>query len=261
MFNLFSKKSDEKPSDVKAIREALIVFIKQELQKLEGGEGKNIRGMHLFICCAPIEKYLFESAVYMDEDSRFKNDVQRVADDFALDLPEKWTMEVTFTEQLPEAMIHMEGLDVALQIKTQEHVVAEKPATAFVKILNGEAEQKVYQLSAGEGRINIGRDHKAQVRDGHIRLNKIAFPSDSKDESNKYVSRQHAHIEWNEDLEAFMLFADEGGVPPGNKVKISSNHGNKPVKMTFTELGHQLREGDQIILGDAAVLEFSYHSD
>lgn len=261
MFNFFNKQSAEKPNDVKAIREALIVFIKQELQKLEGGEGKNVRGLHLFIVSVPVERYLYESAVYADEDSRFKNEVQRVADDFAIDLPEKWTMEVTFADELPPDLILMQGLDVALQIKTPEHVTTEKPALAYIRILNGEAEQKVYELSAKDGRVNIGRDKKAQVRDGHIRLNQIAFPSESKDEGNRYVSRQHAHIEWNADLQAFMLFADEGGVPPGNKVKISSNIENKPIKMTFTELGHQLREGDQIILGDAAVLEFSYHSD
>jgi hypothetical protein len=261
MFNLFSKTPAEKPSDVKAIREALIVFIKQELQKLEGGEGKNVKGLHLYIVCAPVERYLYDSAVYAEEENRFKKEVQRVADDFAIDLPKKWTMEITFCDAVPPDMIRMELMDVALQIKTQEHVVTEKPALAYIRVLNGQAEQKEYQLSAKDGRINIGRDKKAQVRDGHIRLNQIAFPSESTDEGNKYVSRQHAHIEWNAEAEAFMLFADEGGVPPGNKVKISSTTGNKPVKMTFTELGHQLREGDQIILGDTAVLEFSYHPD
>lgn len=261
MFNLFSKKPAEKPNDVKAIREAIITFIKQELQKLEGGEGKNIKGLQLFMACMPGEKYLYESAVYMEDETRFKNDVQRVADDFAIDLPEKWTLEVAFCEMLPLDLIRMELLDVALQIKTPEHLSNEKPALAYIRVLNGEAEKKTYQLSAKGGKINIGRDHKAQVRDGHIRLNQIAFPSESMDQSNKYVSRQHAHIEWNGEAQAFMLFADEGGVPPGNKVKISSTTSANPVKMNFTELGHQLREGDQIILGDAAVLEFSYHSD
>ncbi|RZL18771.1 MAG: FHA domain-containing protein, partial [Pedobacter sp.] len=49
MFNLFNKNTPEKPQDVKAIREALLVFIKQELQKMEGGEGKHIKGFQLYI--------------------------------------------------------------------------------------------------------------------------------------------------------------------------------------------------------------------
>lgn len=55
-----------------------------------------------------------------------------------------------------------------------------------------------------------------------------------------------------------MLFADDGGVPPRNKVKIRSKTDHNPVKLTFTELGFILNEGDQIILGESAVLEFSY---
>jgi len=33
------------------------------------------------------------------------------------------------------------------------------------------------------------------------------------------------------------------------------------IKMQATEVGHRLEEGDQIILGDAAVLEFSYFGE
>lgn len=58
-----------------------------------------------------------------------------------------------------------------------------------------------------------------------------------------------------------MLFADDGGVPPRNKVKVRSVKEHNSVKLTFTELGHALHEGDQIILGESAVLEFSYHSN
>ena len=49
MFNLFNKSTPEKPQDVKAVREALLLFIKQELQKMEGGEGRHIKGFELSI--------------------------------------------------------------------------------------------------------------------------------------------------------------------------------------------------------------------
>jgi hypothetical protein len=79
---------------------------------------------------------------------------------------------------------------------------------------------------------------------GFFRKNFIAF-KDS-DEKNRAVSRQHAHIEWDPDSGAFFLFADDGGVPPGNKIKVRTT-GGAPVKLMTTKLGHRLQEGDQVI--------------
>jgi hypothetical protein len=259
MFNLFNKSEPEKPQDVKAIREAFLVFIKQELQKMEGGEGKHIKGFQLYICCPPSEEFMYESAVFSAEEGRFKNEVQRIADDFAIDLPDLWTMETIFVEELPERGIKMDQLNAALYVKLPEHVSVIKSGTAYIKVLTGEAEQSLYTIKSGDGRINIGRGKKAQDSDGFFRNNEIAFPDESNNECNKYISRQHAHLEWNNDSASFMLFADEGGVPPRNKVKIRSKTDHNPVKLTFTELGFALNEGDQIILGESAVLEFSYN--
>jgi len=258
MFNLFGKNTPEKPQDVKAIREALLVFIKQELQKMEGGEGNHIKGFELYINCDPSEEFMYESAVFSAEENRFKNEIQRIADDFAIDLPENWTMESIFVDELPERGIKMEQLNVSLNVKLPEHVSILKSGTAYIKVLAGEAEQTTYTIKSGDGRINIGRGQQAQDAEGFFRKNEIAFPDESSNECNKYISRQHAHIEWNNESESFMLFADDGGVPPRNKVKIRSKTDHNPVKLTFTELGFILNEGDQIILGESAVLEFSY---
>jgi hypothetical protein len=209
----------------------------------------------------PVEKYMYESAVFAEEENHFKNEVQRIADDFAIDLPKTWTMETVFVDELPQQAIKMPNLEVALYIKTPEHAAVQKSGTAYIRILNGEAEKTEYTLTSSDGKINIGREKQAQDSDGFIRVNNIAFPDSSTNECNKYISRQHAHIEWNNDAAAFMLFADDGGVPPRNKVKIRSVKDHNSVKLTFTELGHALQEGDQIILGESAVLEFSYHSN
>lgn len=260
MFNLFNKRNeDDKPQDVKAIREAILVFIKQELQKLEGGEGKHIKGVQLYIACLPAERFMYDSAIFFEDESRFKNEVQRIADDFAIDLPEKWVLETLFVEELPATGIRMTNLNVSLGIRTPEHAVVNKSSTAYIRILNGEAEQATYTINSADGKINIGRERKAQDGEGFMRENQIAFPDGSGNAANKYISRQHAHIEWNKDSASFILFADDGGVPPRNKVKVRSTSDHNPVKLTFTELGHILHEGDQIILGESAVLEFSYH--
>lgn len=258
MFNLFNKRNPEPPQDVKAIRELLLAGIKQELQKLEGGEGKHIKGLVLFIACTPAEKYKYESAVFFEDEERFKSEIQRIADDFAIDLPEKWTMQTNFIEELPVDAIKLNGINAALYIRTPEHVVVTCAKTAYIRPLNGESEKKLYKITDTDGKINIGREHKVQVSDGFFRINHIAFPDASSDEANKFISRQHAHIEWDADTGAFLLFADEGGIPPRNKVKIRSVADHNPVKLNVAELGHILQEGDQIILGELAVLEFSY---
>lgn len=258
MFNLFNKRNPEPPQDVKAIRELLLTGIKQELQKLEGGEGQHIKGLALFIACLPTEKYMYESAIFADDEHRFKSEIQRIADDFAIDLPENWTMQSNFIEELPGDAIKLNGLNAALYIRTPEHVIVTRSTTAYIRPLNGESEKSEYKINASDGKINIGREHKIQASDGFFRINHIAFPDASAHEANKFISRQHAHIEWDADTGSFLLFADEGGIPPRNKVKIRSQGNHNPVKLNVAELGHTLQEGDQIILGELAVLEFSY---
>jgi hypothetical protein len=257
MLDLFKKDKETSPQDVKTIRDRMLHFIKEQLQKVEGGEGSNIKGLHLFIDCNDADKYLYESAVYFDEEDRFKNEeVQKIADDFAIDLPETWVMEIQFTEMVPAEAIKMAGLNAALFIQTRKRTLI-KAATAYLRVLNGDAEKEVYTITSTSGKLTIGRDKKVQTSDGFFRENGIAFPSNSNNESNKFVSRQHAHIEWDNDSGTFLLFADEGGIPPRNKVKLRSENGGLE-KLQTMEIGHQLKEGDQIILGDSVVLQFSY---
>ena len=258
MFNLFSKRTPEPLQDVKAIREALLTAIKQELQKLEGGEGKHIKGLALLLACLPAERFMYESVVFVEDELRFKNEIQRIVDDFAIDLPGDWTLQVNFVEELPADAIKLSNINAALYIRTPEHVVVTKSSTAYIRTLNGASEQMEYKITAADGKINIGRAAKVQVSDGFFRINHIAFYDDSTEEANKFISRQHAHIEWDSNTGSFLLFADEGGIPPRNKVRMRSVGDHTPVKLNVAEIGHTLQEGDQIILGELAVLEFSY---
>jgi hypothetical protein len=255
MFELFNTDADS-PQDVKSLRDALLRSIKEELQIVEGGEGKHIRGIQLFVNCSENDRHIYESAVYIEEPILFKQEVQRIADDFAIELPAGWTLEVTFVDALPPEARPLSEVKAALFIKTKQQAI-QKSGTAYIRILSGQAEKEEYEISSNSGKITIGREKKAQTDDGFFRINHIAFPSDCGNECNKYISRQHAHIEWNNDLGCFMLFADEGGVPPKNKIKIKSVHDDNPIKLNSTHIGHRLLEGDQIILGETAVIEFS----
>lgn len=256
MFNFFKQnKEQSRPDDVKGIRDAALRFIKEQLQKAEGGEGGNIRGLQLYLSPKEEEKHLYQSAVFVEEGGRFKEEVQKIADDFALQLPGNWNIEIIFTEGLPADAIKAPTIDAALFVVTRKQSAPKKTVTAVVNILNGEAEKESYTFTSESGRIFIGRERKVQAADGFYRVNTIAFPGDSSHQSNKYISRQHAHIEWDAERGAFMLFADEGGIPPRNKIKVRTTDGNLE-KLQTTQFGYPLQEGDQIILGDSALLEF-----
>jgi len=248
----------QKPKDVKLIRSSILDFIKDQLKKTEGGEGANIRGLQLYVTCDGVDKYLYESALFVNEPARFKEEeVQKIADDFDIDLPHDWMMEILFDENPPAETIKAKDVDVALFVSTQNRKVIHKEKNAVIKVLHGEAEKEVYNISSKDERINIGREHKVNTADGFYRENTIAFPDSSASKSNKSISRQHAHIEWDEDMSAFFLYADEGGVPPSNKIKVKSKNGEEKRLLT-TEIGHHLLNGDQIILGESALLEFNY---
>jgi hypothetical protein len=258
MIDLFKPKKDEGAADVKVIRERLLQFVKDQLSRSEGGEGGNIKGLHLFFNPAEEDRHLYDSAVYYEEEYRFMNEpVQRIADDFALELPTNWTMETTFVPMLPAEAVKVPGLEAGVFIRTQKRVLL-KSATAYLRILNGESENDVYTLESSESRYNIGRDKKVQSADGFFRLNHISFPATSANESNKFISRQHAHIRFDQESGYFLLFPDEGGIPPRNKIKVRSAGDATAVKLTSTRNGHALQEGDQIMLGESAIMEFSY---
>jgi len=258
MFDLFKKSENKGPKDVKAVRDALLRFIKEEFQKVEGGEGHNIKGISIFISGNPGEKHIYEAAVYVEEKDRFKDELQRIADDYALNLPAEWEMDISFEDEFPPEAIKADALNAAIFIRTRENTI-QKSASAYIRILNGEAEKYEYTITSAGGKLNIGREKKAQIEGGFFRQNHIAFLGESDNESNKFISRRHAHIEWNNDNGCFMLFADEGGIPPGNKIKIRSAINENLIKLNSIYQGHTLAEGDQIILGESAVLEFSYH--
>ncbi|TWI95033.1 FHA domain-containing protein [Mucilaginibacter frigoritolerans] len=257
MFNIFKNDKKNQPADVKAARAAILKGIKLELQKAEGGEGKNIKGIDLFIATPDSEKHVYEAAVYADEPGRLKNEVQKIADDYALDLPANWTLDISHLAELPTEAISVTGADAGLFIRTKDNMI-KKSATAFIRILSGEAEKKIYRLESTDGKTNIGRDKSVQTTDGFFRFNQIAFPGEVDNEINKYISRQHAHIEWNNEAGSFMLYADMGGVPPGNKVKVRAGATEALNKLISTQIGHRLEEGDQVILGDGAVIDFTY---
>lgn len=257
MFDLFKLKEEAPAPDVKTTRHQVLQFMKEQLQKWEGGEGAGIRGLQLFLAPAEEERHLYEAAVFFDQEGKFKEEVRRIADDYALDLPHDYQLDILFVASLPAEAVKARELPLALHISTRKKPTLTALTKACIRVVNGEAEQEAYTISDKSGRICIGREKRVQTPEGFMRENNIAFPSTSRNNSNKYVSRQHAHIEWNKDVGGFFLYADEGGIPPRNKIKVQTRNGDI-IRLQSTQVGHHLQEGDQIVLGESALLQFSY---
>jgi hypothetical protein len=256
MFDFFKKTNK---LDAKGIREAVLQFIKEELQQLDGGEGNSLDTISIYVAPAEEERFLYEAALYNGNTEKLQEDVQRIADNFALDLPANWKLTLQFTDEFPAGIIRTNEIKAGMKLLMSAPKTA-APATAHarIKVLQGNAEREEYILAAADAeRINIGREGRVQVNDGSFRMNQIAFPEDPDYEKNKYISRQHAHIEWDVQSASFKLYADEGGVPPGNKTKIRSAGDGSVNKLNSTQIGYPLKNTDQIILGDAVVLEFT----
>ena len=254
MTEIFSKQT----RDVKTTRNELITFIKEQLQTAEGGEGTGIMGLKLFVSCSPANQYIYEAALYSDHISKFQQDeLQRIADDYDIALPQGWKFEVAFNEEnIPREAHSSDSGDTALLIITKKNAGIRKPTQASIHALNGKTEKEVYEISSKDKKINIGRGSHAQTADGFFRKNFIAFKEDETITANRSVSRQHAHIEWDEKESCFCLYADEGGIPPYNKMKVRTTDG-MIIKIQSLEIGHKLMNGDQVIVGEEAVLEFT----
>lgn len=257
MFDLFKQKGEASLPDVKMLRQNLLQFIKDQLKRWEGGEGANIKGLQFFLAPPADDKHLYEAALFVDEEAKFREEVQRIVDDYAIELPATWTMESLFVDELPAEAVKAKDMPVALHVSTRKQPVLTAQTTAYITVISGEAEKEKYTITSTGGKVCIGREKKVQTEEGFMRENTIAFPSDSSHKSNKFISRQHAHIEWNRDAGAFFLYPDEGGVPPRNKIKVQTEDG-AIIRLQTIRVGHHLQEGDQIVLGETALLKFSF---
>jgi hypothetical protein len=73
--------------------------------------------------------------------------VQRIADDYAVNLPESWLMEVIFDARIPAGSVKSNKLDAAFFIKTSKNFI-KQTASAYLRALSGETEQKEYNITS-----------------------------------------------------------------------------------------------------------------
>lgn len=259
MFNIFKKNTERQQPDAKWLRGEMLQLVKEELQLLEGGEGRSLSVLSLVLHPPEEEVFVYRAAVYNGDDQRFRQEVQRIADDYALELPDDWQLEIAFLQGQPQGFKAWKGIHggIRLTMASAEASQEVKSSVARIRVLKGQAEQPEYLLQPSPGRINIGRGTQTDLSDGSVRINQLVFPDDADFAGNQYVSRQHAHVVWEKDTGVYRFFADAGGLPPANKTKIRFSKDHVVRKLTSAEIGYPLSEGDQLILADSVVLEFT----
>ena len=84
-------------------------------------------------------------------------------------------LQIMFDEEVPPEAIRSSSLDVALFISTKQKPSIHKEAVAYIKVLNGEAEQTCLYIHSSNKKINIGREKNVQVADGYLQAKSNCF--------------------------------------------------------------------------------------
>jgi FHA domain len=138
---------------------------------------------------------------------------------------------------------------IAFSRIAREATEAQAPEAAPVRmeitVIRGAAERRTYVFTSH--RIDLGRG--IEVRDssnGLIRTNHVAF-TDGSDGLNRSISRQHAHVVYEEGSGQFRLH-DDGSIHGTRIVRKG-----KTLAVPWGGRGGRLQPGDEIDLGEARV--------
>lgn len=121
-----------------------------------------------------------------------------------------------------------------------------------------------YILEPLQKQYYIGRCKDPKIENGPKIHNDIAFIGlEEKNEEqykiNSYVSRSHALISFDEELDAYKIYRSKFLTNPSHKIKIYNSKKNdfSGVSLNQPTIPHVLKDGDAISLNDMTVLEFS----
>lgn len=178
-------------------------------------------------------------------------------DSFAASFLDDGALESQVREMLAEAGCRGDGVTVAIEIaeeaaeipfkldfrrgaKSIASAPGSKRPAAWLRVTKGKAEQAEYFV--GKNVIYLGRLKEVSAKDGGLRRrNDVAF-----DDSETSVSREHAHIAFEEGR--FRLYHDRG--ERGTRL---FRDGRAVAVPTTGGRGTQLKSGDEIHLGEARV--------
>lgn len=164
--------------------------------------------------------------------------------------PDDLRVEMRTTATLPVAGEEWLGVETEIEQKKPAEAPAKSRRPARLVVLQGSANQP--ELSLDKIRINIGRTAEVYRGAGPSRQNDLAFTEDT--ETNRSVSREHAHILFSQKTGEYRIFNDRS-------YKGEANCGLWIVRDGLSQPIHRgtrgtvLKPGDEIHLG-RAVLRF-----
>lgn len=249
----------------RAKREEIVRFIINGLKPYIDEKGHTIAGLRLYVVCNNKElEETLQVALCSDTPGMFQKDhLERKLVNNFIQLSGDWFFEHHLVkDKVPDYCITHGTMGLEVIRRGQDFV--QQYSIAKLQVLVGQAELTEYELNPQQQlKFNIGRTKSPQLTSGRIHTNDIVFWG-SEDPlfnaqtgiANLHVSRNHAYIVYNPQLDKFFLFPDKGGLPEnGNKTKIYTVD-DKVKSLNVPGVSHELQDGDQIELGGAAILIF-----
>lgn len=249
----------------RAKREEIVRFIINGLKPYIDEKGHTIAGLRLYVLCNNKElEETLQVALCSDTPGMFQKDhLERKLVNNFIQLSGDWFFEHHLVkDKVPDYCITHGAMGLEVIRRGQDFV--QQYSIAKLQVLVGQAELPEYELNPQQQlKFNIGRTKSPQLTSGRIHTNDIVFWG-SEDPlfnaqtgiANLHVSRNHAYIVYNPQLDKFFLFPDKGGLPEnGNKTKIYTVD-DKVKSLNVPGVSHELQNGDQIELGGSAILVF-----
>lgn len=249
----------------RAKREEIVRFIINGLKPYIDEKGHTIAGLRLYVVCNNKElEETLQVALCSDTPGMFQKDhLERKLVNNFIQLAGDWFFEHHLVkDKVPDYCITHGAMGLEVIRRGQDFV--QQYSIAKLQVLVGKAEYTEYELNPQQQlKFSIGRTKNPQLPSGRIHTNDIVFWGKEDPlfdaqagEANLHVSRNHAYIIYNPQLDKFFLFPDNGGLPEnGNKTKIYTTD-DKVKSLNVPGVSHELVDGDQIELGGSAILVF-----
>ncbi|OQP65405.1 hypothetical protein A3860_17220 [Niastella vici] len=249
----------------RAKREEIVRFIINGLKPYIDEKGHTIAGLRLYVVCNNKElEETLQVALCSDVPGMFqKEHLERKLVNNFIQLAGDWFFEHHLVkDKLPDYCISHGTMGLEVIRRGQDFV--QQYSVARLQVLKGKTELPEYELNPQQQlKFNIGRTKNPQLTTGKIHTNDIVFWGQDDPAfdaqtgaANLHVSRNHAYIQYNPQLDKFFLFPDKGGLPEnGNKTRIYTAD-DKVKSLNVPGVSHELQDGDQIELGGSAILVF-----
>ena len=245
---LFGKEAAREPLE---IRRAILGEIEEKIEPV-GRAGRAFPFSHLRVrlFASDAQRRAIFKAVFV-QDRRLENHIVELLKRSRAHLPPNLQIGVNLEKRVARTG-EAEAQDFRIDYQSEAPKAQPKLEVTQVlpqvelTMLRGHATKKTYRFA--KSRINLGR--LAEVLDDHyrvVRRNDLVF-QEGGDDTDQTVSREHAHISFNEKPGEFRLYDD--GSAYGTRIL---RDGQTIEVQASNRRGAKLHPGDEIFLGQACI--------